>query len=105
MHSKQLAAALMAVFGQKSAPPMCVLGNPRTGGVRSCSWYCRKELVLKVEGSMYLVIFMAQDWAMRLVAKKSFEFLVFAGWFRVKPLATVRVEILSLPLSVAPRRL
>ena len=73
--------------------------------VRSCSWYCRKELVLKVEGSMYLVIFMAQDWAMRLVAKKSFEFLVFAGWFRVKPLATVRVEILPLPLSVAPRRL
>ena len=56
--------------------------------------------MLKVEGSMYLVTFMAQDWAMRLVAKKSFEFLVFAGWFRVKPLATVRVEIL--PLSVAP---
>ena len=100
MHSKQLAAALMAVFGQESAPPMCVLGNPRTGGVRSCSWYCRKELVLKVEGSMYLVILLAQDWAMRLVAKRSFEFLVFAGWFRVKPLATVWVD--SFPLSVAP---
>ena len=26
-----------------------VLGNPRTGGVRSCCWYCRKELVLGVE--------------------------------------------------------
>ena len=25
-----------------------VLGNPRTGGVRSCNWYCRKELVLRV---------------------------------------------------------
>ena len=62
MHSKQLAAALMAVFGQKSAPPMCVLGNPRTGGVRSCSLYCEKGLVLKDEGSMYLVTFVAQEW-------------------------------------------
>ena len=43
---------------------------------------------------------MAQDWAMRLVAKRSFEFLLFAGWFRVKSLATVRVGFLS--LSVAP---
>ena len=79
---------------------MCVLGNPRTGGVRSCSWYCRKELVLEVEGSMYLLIFMAQDWAMRLVTKRSFEFRLFAGWFRVKSLATVGVGFLS--LSVAP---
>ena len=68
--------------------------------MRSCSWYCRKELVLKVEGSMYLLIYMAQDWAMRLVAKRSFEFLLFAGWFRVKSLATVGVGFLS--LSVAP---
>ena len=71
--------------------------------MRSCSWYCRKELVLGVEGSMYPVIFMAQDWAMRLVAKRSFEFLLFAGWFRVNSLATVGVGFLS--LSVAPRRL
>ena len=56
--------------------------------------------MLKVEGSMYLLIFMAQDWAMRLVAKRSFEILLFAGWFRVKSLATVGVG--SLPLSVAP---
>ena len=49
---------------------------------------------------MYPVIFMAQDWAMRLVAKRSFEFLLFAGWFRVKSLATVGVGFLS--LSVAP---
>ena len=49
MHFKQRAAALMAAFGQKSAPPVCVLGNPRTGGVRSCSLYCGKELVLGVE--------------------------------------------------------
>ena len=100
MHFRQLAAALMAVFGQRSAPTMCVLGNPRTGGVRSCSWYCRKELVLEVEGSMYLLIFMAQDWAMRLVTKRSLEFLLFAGWFRVESLATVGVGFLS--LSVAP---
>ena len=57
-------------------------------------------LLAQVEGSMYLLIFMAQDWAMRLVAKRSFEFLVFAGWFRVKPLATVWVDFF--PLSVAP---
>ena len=50
---------------------------------------------------MYPVIFMAQDWAMRLVAKRSFEFLLFAGWFRVNSLATVGVGFLS--LSVAPR--
>ena len=68
--------------------------------MRSCSWYCRKELVLKVEGSMHPVIFMAQDRAMRLVAKRKFEFLLFAGWFRVKSLATVGVGFLS--LSVAP---
>ena len=43
---------------------------------------------------------MAQDWAMRPVAKRSFVSLVFAGWLRVKPLATVRVD--SFPLSVAP---
>ena len=46
------------------------------------------------------MILMAQDWAMRLVAKRNLVFLVFAGWFRVKPLATVRVD--SFPLSVAP---
>ena len=38
--------------------------------------------MLKVVGSMRPVILLAQDWAMRLVAKRSFEFLVFAGWFR-----------------------
>ena len=45
-------------------------------------------------------VLLAQDWAMRLVAKRSFESLVFAGWFRVKPLATVGVD--PFPLSVAP---
>ena len=35
-------------FLAKDLHLQCVLGNPRTGGVRSCSWYCRKELVLGV---------------------------------------------------------
>ena len=35
-------------FWPKDLHLQCVLGNPRTGGVRSCSWYCRKELVLGV---------------------------------------------------------
>ena len=43
-------------FLAKDLHLQCVLGNPRTGGVRSCSWYCRKELVLEVEGSMHPVI-------------------------------------------------
>ena len=36
-------------FWPKDLHLQCVLGNPRTGGVRSCKWYCRKELVLEVE--------------------------------------------------------
>ena len=35
-------------FWPKDLHLQCVLGNPRTGGVRSCSWYCRKEFVLGV---------------------------------------------------------
>ena len=35
-------------FWPKDLHLQCVLGNPRTGGVRSCNWYCRKELVLEV---------------------------------------------------------
>ena len=36
-------------FLAKDLHLQCVLGNVRTGGVRSCCWYCRKELVLGVE--------------------------------------------------------
>ena len=35
-------------FWPKDLHLQCVLGNPRTGGVRSCNGYCRKELVLEV---------------------------------------------------------
>ena len=56
MHFKQLAAAVKVVFGRKSASPVCVLGNPRTGGVRSCSLYSGIGLELKEKGSMYLTI-------------------------------------------------
>ena len=57
-------------FWPKNLHLQCVLGNPRTGGVRSCNWYCRKKLVLEVErvnkpGNHFL----AQDWAMCLVVK------------------------------------
>ena len=80
MHFKQLAAAPMAVFGQKSAPPVYVLGNPRTGGVQSCSLYCGKELVLKDKGSMNLVTFVAQEWPLTTAVQSEKQCPGVWGW-------------------------
>ena len=55
---------LKGSFWPKDLHLQCVLGNPRTGGVRSCNWYCRKELVLgvgRVNEPGNLVWLMAQD--------------------------------------------
>ena len=87
MHFKQLAAADNGSFWPRICTSICVLGNPRTGGVRSCSLYSGIVLRFKGKGSMCPMILLAQDWAMRLVAKRNLVCLVFAGWFRVKPLA------------------
>ena len=49
-------------FWPKDLHLQCVLGNPRTGGVRSCNWYCRKEFVLGLDGSMNPEIIFGSRW-------------------------------------------
>ena len=81
--------------------------------MRSCSWYCRKELVLEVEGSMHPVI----SWLKAQAMTKAVEGFVksvplvwgLAVWLLVVPgelRASVGVDcFVPCPPSVAPRRL
>ena len=100
-------------FLAKDLHLQCVLGNPRTGGVRSCSWYCRKELVLEVEGSMNPVILWLKAQAMTK-AVEGFVKSVPLVWGLVVWLLVVpgesRVSVgvdcfVPCPPSVAPRTL